>query len=78
MNTAAFFDERRDVQILQVRLADAPQARRIAATERCTRLSNYRWRQDIQEGLQSGSAGELDLQAIKCRGRERLAARKQR
>jgi antitoxin ParD1/3/4 len=35
-------------------------------------------RQDIQEGLQSGSAGELDVQAIKRRGRERLAARKQR
>jgi antitoxin ParD1/3/4 len=35
-------------------------------------------RQDIQEGLQSGSAGELDVQAIKRRGRERLAAAKRR
>jgi antitoxin ParD1/3/4 len=35
-------------------------------------------RHDIQEGLQSGSAGELDIEAIKRRGRERLAAAKQR
>ncbi|MDH3209222.1 MAG: type II toxin-antitoxin system ParD family antitoxin [Burkholderiaceae bacterium] len=33
-------------------------------------------RQDIQEGLQSGSAGDLDIQAIKRRGRERLSAAK--
>jgi antitoxin ParD1/3/4 len=32
-------------------------------------------RQDIQEGLDSGPAGELDVDAIKKRGRERLAAR---
>jgi antitoxin ParD1/3/4 len=31
-------------------------------------------RQDVQEGLDSGSAGELDIEAIKRRGRERLAA----
>lgn len=35
-------------------------------------------RQDIQDGLQSGTAGELDINAIKRRGRERLAASKQR
>jgi len=35
-------------------------------------------RQDIQEGLRSGSAGELDVQAVKRRGRERLAAAKRR
>ena len=35
-------------------------------------------RHDIQEGLQSGSAGELHIEAIKRRGRERLAAAKQR
>ena len=35
-------------------------------------------RHDIQEGLQSGSAGEFDIEAIKRRGRERLAAAKQR
>jgi antitoxin ParD1/3/4 len=35
-------------------------------------------RQDIQEGLDSGPAGELDVEAIKRRGRERLAARKPR
>lgn len=35
-------------------------------------------RQDIQEGLDSGSAGELDAEAIKRRGRERLAALKSR
>jgi hypothetical protein len=35
-------------------------------------------RQDIQEGLRSGSAGELDVQSIKRRGRERLAAVKRR
>ena len=35
-------------------------------------------RHDIQEGLQSGPAGELDIEAIKRRGRERLAAAKQR
>lgn len=34
-------------------------------------------RQDIQAGLDSGSAGELDIEAIKRRGRERLAAAKQ-
>ena len=33
-------------------------------------------RGDIQQGLQSGSAGELDIEAIKRRGRERLAAAK--
>lgn len=31
-------------------------------------------RQDIQAGLDSGPAGELDIEAIKRRGRERLAA----
>ena len=31
-------------------------------------------RQDICAGLQSGSAGELDIEAIKRRGRARLAA----
>lgn len=35
-------------------------------------------RQDIHEGLQSGSAGELDIEAVKRRGRERLATLKQR
>ena len=35
-------------------------------------------RHDIHEGLQSGVAGELDVEAIKRRGRERLAAAKQR
>lgn len=34
--------------------------------------------QDIQEGLASGPAGELDAEAIKRRGRERLAAMKAR
>jgi antitoxin ParD1/3/4 len=34
-------------------------------------------RQDIQDGLDSGPAGELDIEAIKRRGRERLAAAKQ-
>lgn len=31
-------------------------------------------RQDIQAGIDSGSAGELDVEDIKRRGRERLAA----
>ncbi|GEM_PF-2224474 len=35
-------------------------------------------RQDIQDGLASGSAGELDAEAIKRRGRERLASMKAR
>lgn len=35
-------------------------------------------RQDIQEGLDSGPAGEFDAEAIKRRGRERLAALKTR
>lgn len=35
-------------------------------------------RQDIQEGLQSGPAGELDIENIKLRGRVMLAAAKQR
>ncbi len=35
-----------------------------------------RIRQDIQEGLDSGPAGDLDAEAIKRRGRERLAALK--
>jgi antitoxin ParD1/3/4 len=35
-------------------------------------------KQDIQEGIQSGSAGELDVPTIKRRGRGRLAATKQR
>jgi len=29
-------------------------------------------RRDIREGLESGSAGELDMEVIKTRGRERL------
>lgn len=29
-------------------------------------------RQDIREGIESGPAGELDMGAIKTRGRERL------
>jgi len=33
-------------------------------------------RRDIQEGLNSGSAGELDVESIKRRGRARLAAAK--
>ena len=33
-------------------------------------------REDLREGLDSGSAGALDVNAIKQRGRERLAARK--
>ena len=33
-------------------------------------------RQDIQEGLDSGPAGEFDAEALKRRGRERLAALK--
>lgn len=33
-------------------------------------------RQDIQEGLDSGSAGEFDAEAIKRQGRKRLAALK--
>lgn len=33
-------------------------------------------RQDIQDGLDSGPAGDLDAEAIKRRGRERLAALK--
>jgi antitoxin ParD1/3/4 len=33
-------------------------------------------KQDIQDGINSGSAGELDVEAIKRRGRERLAAAK--
>ena len=35
-------------------------------------------RQEIQEGLQSGPAGELDIENIKLRGRVMLAAAKQR
>lgn len=35
-------------------------------------------RQDIQDGINSGSAGELDIEDIKRRGRERLAAMNQR
>ena len=35
-------------------------------------------RQDIQKGLQSGPAGELDIEDIKLRGRVMLAAAKQR
>ena len=35
-------------------------------------------RQDIQEGLQSDPAGDLDIADIKRRGRERLAAAKPR
>ena len=34
--------------------------------------------QDIQAGLDSGTAGDLDVDAIKRRGRERLAALKAR
>ncbi len=33
-------------------------------------------RQDIQDGLKSGPAGELDAEKIKRRGRARLAAAK--
>ena len=35
-------------------------------------------RQDIREGLQSGSAGNLNVEVIKRRGRERLAAAKKK
>lgn len=34
-------------------------------------------RQDVREGLESGSTGELDIAAIKLRGRERLKKLKQ-
>ncbi len=37
---------------------------------RAVRLAQLR--QDIQEGLDSGSAGELDIETIKKRGRARL------
>jgi antitoxin ParD1/3/4 len=37
---------------------------------RAVRLEQLR--QDIQEGLDSGSAGELDIETIKQRGRARL------
>ena len=37
---------------------------------RAVRLEQLR--QDIQEGLDSGSAGELDIETIKKRGRARL------
>lgn len=33
-------------------------------------------RRDIQEGLDSGPAGELDIEDIKRRGREKLSAQK--
>ena len=33
-------------------------------------------RQDIRQGMQSGTAGELDIEAIKRRGRQRLIATK--
>ena len=36
-----------------------------------------RLRQMIQEGIESGSAREVDFEAIKRRGRERLAAERQ-
>ncbi len=39
---------------------------------RAVRLAQLR--QDIQEGLDSGSAGELDIKTIKQRGRARLNA----
>jgi antitoxin ParD1/3/4 len=35
-------------------------------------------RQDIQVGIDSGPAGELDMEDIKRRGRERLAAAQRR
>ena len=35
-------------------------------------------RQDIQAGIDSGPAGELDMEDIKRRGRERLAAAQRR
>lgn len=35
-------------------------------------------RQDIQQAVQSGTAGEFDIESIKRRGRERLVATKQR
>ncbi|MSP43294.1 MAG: type II toxin-antitoxin system ParD family antitoxin [Alphaproteobacteria bacterium] len=34
-------------------------------------------RRDVREGLESGSAGELDIAAMKLRGRERLKKLKQ-
>lgn len=34
-------------------------------------------RQDVREGIESGPAGELDMEAIKMRGRERLKKLKQ-
>jgi antitoxin ParD1/3/4 len=35
-------------------------------------------KKDIEDGLRSGSSGALDIEAIKRRGRERLAATKRR
>ena len=35
-------------------------------------------RQDIREGLKSGPAGDLNVEVIKRRGRERLAAAKKK
>lgn len=45
--------------------------------DRLRTASIERLRQDIQAGLDSGPADELDIEEIKRRGRERLAAMKQ-
>jgi len=49
------------------------EALRLMETEdRMRELKLAQLRQDIREGLDSGTAGELDMEVIKQRGRERL------
>lgn len=49
------------------------EALRLMETEdRMREIKLEHLRQDIREGLDSGTAGELDMEVIKQRGRERL------
>ncbi len=49
--------------------------RLMEAQDRLQAVKLERLRQDIREGLESGPAGELDIEEIKRRGRERLKHR---
>ncbi|MFP5468252.1 MAG: type II toxin-antitoxin system ParD family antitoxin [Alphaproteobacteria bacterium] len=51
--------------------------RLMEAQDRLRAVKLEQLRQDVRDGIESGPAGELDIEAIKLRGRERLKKLKQ-
>ena len=51
--------------------------RLMEAQDRLRAVKLEQLRQDVRDGLESGPAGELDMESIKLRGREMLKKRRQ-